>query len=114
MSDKQFHSFQEFYPYYLSEHSNSTCRTLHYIGSLLVLSVLFWTIATGTWSLLFALPLVGYGFAWIGHFGFEHNKPATFQHPWYSFLGDWVMLKDFLMGNIERKIQQNLPNSEHH
>jgi len=51
------------------------------------------------------LPVIGYGFAWVGHFGFEHNKPATFQYPFYSLMGDWVMLKDFLTGNIEQKLQ---------
>ena len=105
MSEKRFQSFSEFYPYYLNEHSNATCRNLHYIGSLLVLSVLFWAIVTGVWSLLFALPVIGYGFAWVGHFGFEHNKPATFQYPFYSLMGDWVMLKDFLTGNIDQKLQ---------
>ena len=106
MTDKTFSSFSEFYPYYLSEHSDPTCRTLHYIGSLLVLSVLFWTIVTSTWALLLLLPVIGYGFAWVGHFGFEHNRPATFQHPFYSLAGDWVMLKDFMMGNIDTLLEQ--------
>ncbi|OUR94927.1 hypothetical protein A9Q81_14270 [Gammaproteobacteria bacterium 42_54_T18] len=105
MTEKRFQSFSEFYPYYLNEHSDATCRTLHYIGSLLVLSVLFWAVVTGIWSLLITLPIIGYGFAWVGHFGFEHNKPATFQYPFYSLMGDWVMLKDFLTGNIDQKLQ---------
>lgn len=68
---KQFNSFAEFYPYYLSEHSNSTCRRLHFIGTTLVIFILAMTIAKGAWLLLLALPLAGYSFAWVGHFFFE-------------------------------------------
>lgn len=98
--DKEFHSFAEFYPFYLSEHANDTSRRLHYIGSLLVLSVLAWTILTQNWLLLIVVPIAGYGFAWVGHFFFEKNRPATFKYPLYSFLGDWVMLRDALTGRI--------------
>ena len=87
----QFASFREFYPFYLSEHSDPTCRRLHFIGSTLVLLVLAAAVATQRWMLLLLLPVLGYGFAWIGHFFFEHNRPATFSHPFYSFAGDWVM-----------------------
>lgn len=95
-----FNSFAEFYPFYLSEHANDTSRRLHYIGSLLVLSILAYALVTQSWSWLIALPLAGYGFAWVGHFFFEKNRPATFKYPLYSFLGDWVMLKDALTGRI--------------
>jgi hypothetical protein len=97
---ERFTRFADFYPYYLAEHSNRTCRRLHYIGSLLVLAILAYALINQQWLLLLALPLAGYGFAWIGHFIFEKNKPATFQYPMYSFLGDWVMLKDMLTGKI--------------
>lgn len=96
----QFNSFREFYPYYLAEHSNPRCRAMHYIGSTLVITVLLLAlIQQQPWWLLLA-PVAGYGFAWLGHFGFEHNRPATFKHPWYSLLGDWVMYKDFWAGLI--------------
>lgn len=95
-----FNSFAEFYPFYLNEHVNDTSRRLHYIGSLLVLSILAYALVTQSWGWLIALPLAGYGFAWVGHFFFEKNKPATFKHPLYSFIGDWVMLKDALTGRI--------------
>ena len=95
-----FASFREFYPYYLSEHANRACRRLHFVGSTLVLGLLAMGIATmNPWWLL-AVPLCGYGFAWVGHFFFEHNKPATFKHPFYSLLGDWVMYKDILIGRV--------------
>ncbi|MFT5780947.1 MAG: hypothetical protein ACI9EB_000307 [Pseudomonas sp.] len=99
-SAERFNSFAEFYPYYLQEHSNDTCRRLHYVGSLLVLSVLGYAISQQQWQALWLLPVVGYGFAWVGHFVFEKNKPATFKYPLYSLLGDWVMLKDAFTGRI--------------
>jgi hypothetical protein len=58
-------------------------------------------IVTGRYATLWLLPIVGYGFAWFGHFFIERNRPATFQYPLYSFLGDWVMLKDFLLGRFQ-------------
>lgn len=96
-----FSSFREFYPFYLDEHRNRTSRRLHVIGSALVLVILGLVISSllSAWWLL-ALPVVGYGFAWVGHFFFEHNKPATFKHPVYSLMGDWVMFKDVLTGKI--------------
>ncbi|HEX5842422.1 MAG TPA: Mpo1-like protein [Pseudomonas sp.] len=97
----RYTSFAEFYPYYLQEHSNATCRRLHYVGSLLVLGVLAYALLAQQWLWLLAIPLVGYGFAWVGHFVFEKNRPATFQYPLYSLLGDWVMLKDAFTGRIK-------------
>jgi hypothetical protein len=99
-NNKRFNSFAEFYPYYLQEHSNDICRRLHYVGSLLVLSIFIYALSQRQWQLLWLMPLAGYGFAWVGHFVFEKNKPATFQYPLYSLLGDWVMLKDALTGRI--------------
>ena len=95
-----FTSFADFYPYYLSEHQNTMCRRLHFIGSWLVLFVLAYSLFTGQWLLLWLLPVCGYGFAWVGHFFFEHNKPATFKYPFYSFWGDWVMFKDIITRKI--------------
>ena len=97
---KPFNSFAEFYPYYLSEHANSTCRRLHFIGTTLVIFILAMTLAKGAWLLLLALPLAGYSFAWVGHFFFEKNRPATFQHPLYSLLGDFVMYRDMILGRV--------------
>ncbi|MCO6055493.1 DUF962 domain-containing protein [Pseudomonas sp. MOB-449] len=99
-SADRFQTFAEFYPYYLQEHSNDTCRRLHYVGSALVLGILGYALATQQWLWLLAIPFAGYGFAWVGHFVFEKNKPATFKYPLYSFMGDWVMLKDALTGRI--------------
>lgn len=99
----KFNSFREFYPYYLAEHANPTCRRLHYLGSTLVLLIIAQALLTQAWWSLLWVPVAGYGFAWIGHFFFEHNKPATFKHPWYSLLGDWVMYKDAWLSLLSGK-----------
>lgn len=98
--NEKYQSFSAFYPFYLSQHENRTCRRLHFLGSCLVLTILLRCVITNNWSLLWLAPLVGYGFAWLGHFFFEQNKPATFQYPLYSLIGDWVMFKDMLIGRI--------------
>ncbi|MBA1274636.1 Mpo1-like protein [Stutzerimonas azotifigens] len=97
---ERFTRFADFYPFYLQEHRNSTCRRLHFAGSLVVLAVLGYALISQQWLWLLAAPLAGYGFAWIGHFVFEKNRPATFQYPFYSLLGDWVMFRDMLTGRI--------------
>ena len=96
----RFNTLAEFYPFYLAEHQNLTCRRLHFVGSSLVLGCLAALILTGQWFWLPMAFLCGYGFAWIGHFAFEKNKPATFKQPFYSFVSDWIMYKDILTGKI--------------
>jgi len=96
----RYRSFREFYPFYLSEHRNRTCRRLHFVGSALVLVVIATAIVTRDAMWLLAAPVAGYGFAWVGHFAFEKNRPATFQHPVYSLMGDWAMFRDMLSGRI--------------
>lgn len=100
MSDTRFASFREFYPYYLSEHRNATCRKLHFAGTSLVLGLLLAVFTTGNPWLLALVPIAGYGFAWVGHFVFEKNRPATFTYPAWSFAGDWVMYWQLLTGKI--------------
>jgi hypothetical protein len=96
----KFSSFREFYPFYLSEHSNRVCRGLHFVGSSLVLGIVVLAIVTRDARWLWLAPVAGYGFAWIGHFAFEKNRPATFKQPLYSFIGDWVMYWQMLRGQI--------------
>jgi hypothetical protein len=101
MMSTTFASFRDFYPFYLGEHSNQTCRRLHFAGSTGVLIIVATVLAQALPPIwLLAAPLCGYGFAWVGHFFFEKNEPATFSHPFYSFAGDWVMYKDMLTGKI--------------
>ncbi|WP_175651396.1 DUF962 domain-containing protein [Pseudomonas sp. Marseille-P9899] len=97
---QRFNSFAQFYPYYLGEHSDPTCRRLHFVGTTLVIALLAYTIGSGKWLLLLAVPFAGYGFAWIGHFFFEKNRPATFSYPLYSLLGDFAMYRDMLLGKV--------------
>ena len=99
-SVKRYQRFGDFYPFYLSEHSNIICRRLHFIGSLLSIVVLLYALMTQVFTLLWLVPVIGYGFAWVGHFFFEKNRPATFSYPLYSFMGDWVMFKDILFKKI--------------
>ena len=96
----RYASFREFYRFYLSEHSHRMCRRLHFVGSLLVIAVVLAAIASADARWLLLAPVVGYGFAWIGHFYFEKNRPATFQHPFYSLAGDWVMFWDILRRRV--------------
>lgn len=99
-TQKRFQTFEEFYPFYLNEHRNQTCRRLHFVGSTIVLALIAAALITREWHLLWLLPVVGYGFAWVGHFFFEHNRPATFKYPLFSLMGDWVMFRDMLTGRI--------------
>ena len=86
-----FANFEEFWPFYLREHSSLLNRRLHFIGTSLALALLGAAFATGAWIWAFAAPFAGYGFAWIGHFVVERNRPATFRHPWWSLRGDFRM-----------------------
>ena len=97
---EKYNSFREFYPFYLGEHSNAVCRRLHFAGSVLIIALLIYAALTGQWALLWFVPVIGYGFAWVGHFFFEHNRPATFKYPFYSLMGDWVMFRDMLIGRV--------------
>lgn len=101
MSQGEFKSFSEFWPYYLGEHSRPATRVLHYIGSLAAIAVIIAFVAVGKWW-LFPLALVpGYAMAWIGHFFIEKNRPATFKYPLWSFMGDWKMLALMLTGRLK-------------
>jgi hypothetical protein len=95
-----FASFREFYPYYLSEHRDPCCRRLHVAGSTLVLAVVIAALVSGRLAWLWLAPVAGYGCAWVGHFAFEKNRPATFRHPLYSLMGDWVMYWQVLRGKL--------------
>jgi hypothetical protein len=96
-----FESLKEFYPYYLTEHRNSTSKLLHFIGTGLIIIILILGLLTSNYQYLWFVPLVGYGFAWVGHFFFEKNKPATFKHPFYSLASDFIMFFDILRGKVK-------------
>jgi len=97
-SGERFASFDEFYPFYIHEHSNRTCRRIHVVGSGFVLVALAAAIVTRSPWWLLAMPVIGYGFAWVGHFFFEKNRPATFKYPLWSLMGDWRMFFETVGG----------------
>jgi hypothetical protein len=93
-------SFAEFYPFYLAQHANRMCRRTHFIGSTLALvGVAMFVQSANSWWILAAL-VMGYGGAWIGHFVFEKNRPASFAQPLYSFRADWIMYWQMLTGKL--------------
>ena len=106
MEEKRYTTFSSFYPYYLREHKNPVSRSLHFIGTALVIFCLIAGIITGRWVLLIIIPLCGYGFAWFGHFFFEKNKPATFKYPFYSLGSDFVMFWHILTGQLKQKLKE--------
>lgn len=106
MDTPEFESFEEFFPYYLSEHSDPVNRVLHYIGTASAIGLAGWSLTVGPWWLLFLLVPVGYGPAWIGHFLIEKNRPATFKHPLWSLRGDFRMLRLFLTGQLGERLAQ--------
>ncbi|MBB5744526.1 Mpo1-like protein [Brevundimonas variabilis] len=93
----RFQSFAAFYPYYIHEHSNRTCRRIHVVGSGLVIVAAVLGVLVSAWWFL-AMPVIGYGFAWVGHFFFEKNRPATFKYPLWSLMGDWRMFFETVTG----------------
>lgn len=97
---KRYQTFKEFYPFYLGEHSNQTCRRLHIIGTLQAIIQIIRFVLTGNPYCLLQGVICAYAFAWVGHFFFEKNKPATFQYPAYSFIGDWVMFYETITGKL--------------
>ncbi len=98
--DAEYRSFREFYPAYLAEHKERSTRRLHFVGTLFVIVALTVALLKRDARWLLLAPLFGYGLAWIGHFVFERNRPATFRHPLYSLAGDFVMFKDILLGRL--------------
>jgi hypothetical protein len=92
--------YRAFWHRYLRAHGKPGTRALHYCGSLLALGFVVFAVASGDFLWLLAAPLVGYGFAWTAHFGVEHNRPATFGHPFWSLASDYRMLGLFLVGRL--------------
>ena len=95
-----YRTLGEFYPFYLSEHSNRTSRRLHFTGTSIAVLLLLAAVSTQAWWLILFALIQGYGFAWVGHFFFEKNRPATFRYPLLSFMGDWRLWWEILTGRI--------------
>lgn len=101
--DQSFNSFSEFYPFYLRQHSKPLCRGFHYVGSTVaVLALIMGILSHPIWFLI--APIAGYGTAWVSHAFIEHNKPATFTYPKWSFMADYVMLWSFINGRLAQQL----------
>ena len=105
-AELSFRNFEEFYPYFLSEHRNPVCRIFHYAGTALGLLVLGWAILSGGLLWILAVPVVKVGMDLLGHIFFERNKPASSNFPLWSIRGDFTMLKDFLSGQLAAKLSR--------
>ena len=104
---KKYSNLKDFYPYYLSEHSDKNTKLMHFIGT--ALSIVFFINFLLTFNpvnILFGV-LSGYGFAWIGHFFYEKNKPATFKYPLWSLRGDHHMVYLLLTGKIKQRLKES-------
>ena len=105
-TDKVYTTFWDFYPYYLTEHARPLNRGLHFVGTSLVIASAVALIVTHNWWWLLAMPVAGYSFAWVGHFIFEKNRPATFKYPFYSLGSDFVMYFHTITGQVNRKVDE--------
>ena len=106
MSEHHFESFEEFWPHYVRAHANPTNRRLHFVGTSLAMACVAGAALLRRPLLLLAAPVVGYGFAWVGHFGFEKNTPASFGHPLYSFRADFVMWSKIANGTMDAEVER--------
>lgn len=84
-------TFDDFWQFYLQEHSDPHNRRLHFIGTSIVHVILFYVFATADFKALLLVPVFGYGFAWVGHYALEKNIPATFKYPLWSLMADFKM-----------------------
>lgn len=109
----RYRTFADFWPHYLREHSRPRTRALHYAGTTLVVAIAAFSAITGRWSWLLAIPLAGYGFAWLAHLLIEKNRPATFTYPLWSLAADfrmwWLWLTCRLGAELNRAGVSEIP-----
>ncbi|HXZ81140.1 MAG TPA: DUF962 domain-containing protein [Terriglobales bacterium] len=107
----QFTSYDDFFVFYLREHSRPATRYLHACGTTLGLIVAVVTVAAGKlWGILL-FPLIGYGFAWFSHFVVEGNRPATLGHPWWSLMSDFRMIYLMMTGQLGKWMARSVSGS---
>jgi hypothetical protein len=101
-------SYEQFWPFYLSEHGNPLNRKLHFIGTSLVVGIGATALVTGQWWMVAAMPVAGYGFAWVGHFIVEKNRPATLTYPLWSLRGDFEMWWKTITGELDAELEKHV------
>lgn len=106
MTQRKYRSFEEFWPFYLQEHSKPSTRALHYVGTTLVVAIAVIAVVNGAGLWLLALPVAGYFFAWIAHFAVEKNRPATFTYPLWSLIADFKMWLLWLTGRLGPELER--------
>jgi hypothetical protein len=99
-------TYTEFWDFYVQEHARPLTRYLHFIGTLLSLVLLVWIFRSGNWIYFPLCLVIGYGFAWFAHFFVEHNKPATFKYPFWSFISDYKMMWFMLTGRMNAEVER--------
>ena len=99
-------NYNEFWEFYVREHSKPLTRVLHFLGTSLGIALLIWVIATGRWYFFPLFLIVGYGFAWFAHFVVEKNRPATFKYPLWSFISDFRMMWYMVTGRMESEVER--------
>jgi hypothetical protein len=99
MSDR-IQTYAEFWPFYLREHSRASTRWLHFVGTSLGVGLGVSAGVTGRGVLVPVALVAAYGFAWLSHFGIEHNRPATFKYPLWSLISDFRMAGLMAMGQL--------------
>lgn len=99
-------TFAEFWPFYVSQHRKAGTRALHFLGT--TLALLWFAAAVGLGHPRFVLYglVSGYGFAWIGHFSIEKNRPATFTYAVWSFIGDFKMYGLMWRGRMAAEVER--------
>ena len=103
---REYTTFSQFWPFYLREHSKPVTRGLHYVGTSLVALIAIGAALTASWWLFIALPVAGYFFAWVAHFGVEKNRPATFTYPLWSLAADFRMWWLWLTGRLGPELKK--------
>jgi hypothetical protein len=112
MTQKRIESFEEFWPFYVKEHSKKATRTLHFVGTTAALGCVAWGVLLRKWWLVALAPVAGYGPAWFSHFFIEKNRPATFKYPTWSLYADFVMWSKIIQGTMDAEVEHVLEREE--